>query len=166
MAKIKQAPNDVQAAMKWFQHQSDIGSKAWGGLCLKSCRTALGLQPIGSSAKELTIRMRSNGRMLHRIKNPMDEAEFEDIPRGALLLSSGGTYGHAWMTSKTTSWSVDYAGPHGTIKHAPRHLPKWSTIRKATEFWVCGIVDNYGKDWWIKGIDCPFPKCADLGRHA
>ena len=50
MAKIKQAPNDVQAAMKWFQHQSDIGSKAWGGLCLKSCRTALGLQPIGSSA--------------------------------------------------------------------------------------------------------------------
>ena len=77
MAKIKQAPNDVPAAMKWFQHQSDINSKAWGGLCLKSCRTALGLQPIGSSAKELTIRMRSNGRMLHRIKNPMDEAEFD-----------------------------------------------------------------------------------------
>lgn len=171
--KWKHMPRDVAAAMKWAENHPDrdpANGTSWANHCLASSRQMYGMGPVGSSAKVLADRLQKHGRFLHRCKNPKDKGWWRDMPKGAWILSDVGTYGHSWVAAKDPkddddigkSWSTDYTGPHGTLKRAPRNLPRWGNVIDRTQFWICGLELN-GIDYWIKGIDCPYPKHE--GKH-
>jgi len=162
--KWKHMPRDVAAAMKWADNHPDrdpANGTSWSNHCLASSRQQFNMPWVANSAKQLADRMQKHGRFLHRCKNWKDQGWWEDMPRGAWILSDYGSYGHSWVASKSTSWSTDYK-THGKLLHAPRDLPRWPSIAAATQFWVCGIELN-GVDYYIKGIECEYPKHE--GKH-
>lgn len=163
--KWKHMPRDVKAAMKWADNHPDrdpANGTSWSNHCLASSRQQFGMPWVANSAKSLADRMQKHGRFLHRCKDPNDQGWWDNaVVRGAWLLSDFGSYGHSWVASKTTSWSTDYK-TNGKLLHAPRDLPRWPSIRNATQFWVCGLELN-GVDYYIKGIECEYPKHE--GKH-
>ena len=170
--KRKLTPRDVNAAMKWADNHTDrdpANGTSWKNHCLASSRQMFGLPSVGPSAAALTARMEQHGRFLHRCKNPKDKGWWRDLPKAAWVLSDYGSYGHSWVrdggpTDKAPlgrGWSTDYT-TSGALKRCPIELPRWSSIVAATKFWICGVELN-GVDYYIAGIECPFPKHE--GRH-
>ena len=163
--KWQHMPRDVAAAMEWAENhpsKDPANGTSWSNHCLASSRQQFGMPWVANSAKSLADRMQKHGRFLHRCTNPKDKGWWENgVVRGAWLISDYGSYGHSWVASKTTSWSTDYK-THGKLLHAPRDLGRWPSIAAATQFWVCGLELN-GVDYYIKGIECEFPKHE--GKH-
>jgi hypothetical protein len=158
---------DVAAAMKWADNnpsKDPHNGGTWSSHCLAASRQMYGLPVLASSAAILANKADDKwGRFIHRAKGNdwKNPRWWDDLPRGAFILSNYGTYGHAWVASKTTSFSTDYT-TRGKLLHAPRNLPRWGSITAKTVGWLCGFEVN-GVDTYIKGIECPYPKHE--GKH-
>ena len=170
--KRKLTPRDVNAAMKWADNHTDrdpANGTSWKNHCLASSRQMFGLPSVGPSAAALTARMEQHGRFLHRCKNPKDKGWCGTCrrPRGSYLTmaatatAGSGTEGRRTSAPLGRGWSTDYT-TSGALKRCPIELPRWSSIVAATKFWICGVELN-GVDYYIAGIECPFPKHE--GRH-
>ena len=73
-----------------------------------------------------------------------DKEWWSAVPVGAILYSTSGKYGHAWLScGDGAAYSNDYARK-GLIDKVPIDLPGWSGVKKAT----VGYID--GCQWYEK----------------
>lgn len=135
MAKkyLKRKPDD---AIKWMREQSARPTQSWKGLCLSSCRTAYGINPVGDSA----IHFWQSVPKEHRHGGKPSSA-----PRGSIMIYSIGKYGHAVIAigKKTHDkcLSVDYVR-QGKIDVAPRSMARWGAKYLGWTDWTpYGFID-------------------------
>ena len=90
----------------------------------------------GSSAKQAWANV--EGKYKTKITNYKDDEWWATVPAGAILYSTAGTYGHAWVAdSDETAWSVDYKR-NGKIDRVPIRIPGWTSYYKATVGYITG----------------------------
>jgi hypothetical protein len=113
---LKRTPDE---AIAWLREQSAHPTQSWKGLCLSSCRSAYGINPIGISANAFWASVPKE----HRHYGKPSAA-----PRGAIMIYAIGKYGHAVIAigKKTNDkcLSVDYVR-QGRIDVAPRSFARW-----------------------------------------
>ena len=98
---------DVDGAIEWLANQSKNPTQSWKGLCQSSCRQAYGLPAWASSATQAWAAVDKK----YKVECPdyKDKSWWSAIPRGAIIYSTAGKYGHAWIADNDmTGWSVDY----------------------------------------------------------
>ena len=131
---------DVQGALKWMENESKHGGPNWTCLCQSSVRQAYGMPAWAPSAKQAWESVGS------KYKTPItrydDKEWWQSVPAGAILYSTSGTYGHAWMAAGDMScWTVDYVR-RGFIDKADIRLKQWGSYYKST----VGFID--GCQWY------------------
>lgn len=163
MAKEKLTSRTVDEAMDWAKKQRDNPTQDWTNLCQKFSRSVWNLPVFtpGSSAKVAWNGL--GGKWKHRNDgDPRDPDFIAAAPRGVLLYSTAGTYGHVAVASKTNSWSND-AKVRGKISNAKRDMSYWPSVAKEFAGWICGATIN-GVDYYLNlGQPCGFAKHA--GKH-
>ena len=163
VAKEKLTSRTVDEAMDWAKKQRDNPTQDWTNLCQKFSRSVWNLPVFtpGSSAKVAWNGL--GGKWKHRNDgDPRDPDFIAAAPRGVLLYSTAGTYGHVAVASKTNSWSND-AKRRGKIDNAKRDMSYWPSVAKEFAGWICGATIN-GVDYYLNlGQPCGFVKHA--GKH-
>lgn len=161
MAKEKLTSRTVDQAMDWAKKQRDNPSQDWTNLCQKFSRSVWNLPVFGSSAK--VAWNTQGGKWKHRNDgDPRDPDFIAAAPRGVLLYSTAGKYGHVAVASKTNAWSND-AKRRGKIDNAKRDMSYWPSVAKEFSGWICGATIN-GVDYYLNlGQPCGFVKHA--GKH-
>lgn len=151
MRKVPRMTNrDVAGALKWLADQSKNPSQSWKGLCQSSCRQAYKMPAYGSSAKQAWSNVDKKYRTA--ITNYKDDEWWATVPAGAILYSTAGTYGHAWVAdSDETAWSVDYKR-NGKIDRVPIRIPGWSSYYKATVGYITGAQYYADNKHIFKGL--------------
>ena len=141
---------DVNGAIEWLAGQSKNPSQSWAGLCQSASRNAYKMPAYGSSAKQAWANVENKYKT--KITSYKDDEFWSTVPRGAILYSTGGTYGHAWVAdSDETAWSVDYKR-HGKIDRCPIRLSGWSGIYKATVGYITGAQYYADNKHTFKGL--------------
>ena len=161
MAKSKLTSRTVQQAMDFAKKERDNPSQDWTNLCQKFSRSCWNLPAFGSSAKAAWNSQ--GGKWKHRNDgNPRDADFIAAAPKGVLLYSTAGTYGHVQVASKTNAWSND-AKRRGKIDNAKRDMSYWPSVAKELQGWLCGATIN-GVDYYLNlGQPCGFEK--HIGKH-
>lgn len=161
MAKERLTKRTVDEAMEWAKKEHNKRSQDWTCLCQSFTRRCWLLDPFGSSATNAWNGQ--GGKWKHQNNGkPLDPDFLEAIPRGAMIYSTAGKYGHAVIASKTTTWTVD-AKRKGYIDHGARDMGYWPSVRKEVQGWLCGATIN-GVDWYLNlGQPCGFAK--HVGKH-
>ena len=142
---------NVEKALAWMKSESKNPSKSWKCLCQSSCRTAYGMPAFGSSAKQAWSNVPNKYKT--KITNYQDNEWWASVPSGAILYSTAGTYGHAWMCQDAgeSAWSVDYKRS-GKIDEVPIKIKGWSSYYKATVGYIEGAHVYSDNDGWFKGL--------------
>ena len=140
---------DVNGAIEWLPGEQKP-SQSWAGLCQSASRNAYKMPAYGSSAKQAWANVENKYKT--KITSYKDDEFWSTVPRGAILYSTGGTYGHAWVAdSDETAWSVDYKR-HGKIDRCPIRLSGWSGIYKATVGYITGAQYYADNKHTFKGL--------------
>ena len=133
----------VKKQQEWAKGQINNPSQSWDGMCQSFSRQSYGMGGFGGSA---TIAWGNvSDKYKHKITKYSDKEWWAGIPVGALLYSTSGTYGHAWISAGDGScYSNDYKRK-GKIDKCPIDLPGWSNVKKATVGYLDG-AQYYTKD--------------------
>jgi hypothetical protein len=147
------ATRSASEAVAWIRHQHDVGSTAWGGMCLSDCRQAWGLPGVYANANEA----RRHCKKFHKYTGDPD-----DIPYGAPVWSDrpgGSTYGHIFIAGghnrqgRRIFWSNDI-GSYGRISAV--------TIDAFRSRWGHEIL-GWGED--LNGYALNLPKSPNQKKH-
>lgn len=140
---------DVDGAIDWLANQSKNPTQSWKGLCQSSCRQAYGLPAWAPSATQAWAAVDA----VYKTKCPdyKDKSWWAAIPRGAIIYSTAGQYGHAWVADNDmTGWSVDYKRS-GYIDRVEIRLKGWNSYYAATVGYITGC-QWYKGDGFFKGL--------------
>ena len=117
----KYLDRSVQEVMAWAKGQVTDPDRGYKGLCQSFCRSAYNVPAWAPSAISAWEKIPKANK---HIGGKPSEA-----PRGALLYSRGGKYGHVAIAAgrKTSDkcLSNDYVRRDGGIDYAPRDFPRW-----------------------------------------
>ena len=143
------ANRDVDGAIKWLKNQSKSPSQSWKGLCQSSCRQAYGLPAWAPSATQAWHSVKDKYKV--KCKDHTDKSWWAAIPRGAIIYSTAGQYGHAWIADDDmTGWSVDYKR-NGYIDRVEIRLKGWNSYYAATAGYITGC-QWYKGDGFFEGL--------------
>jgi hypothetical protein len=143
------ANRDVDGAIKWLKDQSKSPSQSWKGLCQSSCRQAYGLPAWAPSATQAWHSVKDKYKV--KCTDHTDKSWWAAIPRGAIIYSTAGQYGHAWIADDDmTGWSVDYKR-NGYIDRVEIRLKGWNSYYAATAGYITGC-QWYKGDGFFEGL--------------
>ena len=148
----------LDEAMEYARNQIHHPTQGWKCLCQSFSRNTWGLPAYAPSAKVAWLTQPKTFK--HRVSWKSKE-QIAKIPRGAIIYSTAGTYGHAYIATKNQCISTDYKRT-GYVDYAPRDMSKWANVRMGIVGWVCGVRIN-GKDYYFPGIACKRP--THRGKH-
>ena len=132
----------IKKQQEWAKGQINNPTQDWSGMCQSFARQSYGMGGFGSSAKIAWGEV--SDKYKHKITKYSDKEWWAAIPEGALIYSTSGTYGHAWISGNDGfCYSNDYKRA-GKIDKCPVDLPGWSNVKKAT----VGYID--GCQWYDK----------------
>ena len=142
---------NVEKALAWMKSESKSPTQSWKCLCQSTCRRAYGMPAYGSSAKQAWANVPKKYKT--KITNYQDKEWWASVPSGAILYSTAGTYGHAWMCQDPgeSAWSVDYKRS-SFIDEVPIKIPGWSSYYKATVGYIEGAHVYSDNDGYFKGL--------------
>ncbi len=147
------ANRDVDGAIKWLKDQSKSPSQSWKGLCQSSCRQAYNLPAWAPSAIDAWKSVKSKYKV--ECKDHTDKSWWSAIPRGAIIYSLAGKYGHAWVADDDmTGWSVDYKRS-GHIDRVEIRLKGWNSYYAATAGYITGC-QWYKGDGFFEGLNAGY----------
>lgn len=140
---------DVEQQQAWAKAQVKNPSQSWANQCQSFSRQSYGMPAYGGSAKIAWGNINSKFKTL--CDDPRDKEWWASVPVGAILYSTAGTYGHAWLAAgDMTAWSNDYKR-HAQIDRVPIDIPAWSSVKAATQGYVIG-TQWYEGDGFFKGL--------------
>lgn len=107
----------LDAKMEWAKAQHTNPTQGWHNLCQSFVRQSMGVAAWANSAKNAWYAIPAGHRYVDA---------FADIPKGAAIYFSLGTYGHVMLARgpKDEAWSNDYIRS-GKIDQTPRDIPRW-----------------------------------------
>jgi len=133
----------IKKQQEWCADQVTNPTQNWSNLCQSFSRKSLGMDGYGSSAKIAWGNVSDKYKVF--ITKPSDKEWWASVPRGALLYSTHGTYGHAWVgMGSSKAYSTDYKR-QGKIDVVPVDIPGWSSIKNDTVGYIVG-AQYYSKD--------------------
>jgi len=155
----------VKKQQEWAKGQINNPSQSWDGMCQSFSRQSYGMGGFGSSA---TIAWGNvSSKYKHEITKYSDKEWWAAVPQGAILYSTSGTYGHAWLAcGDGAAYSNDYKRK-GKIDKVPIDLPGWGNVKKATVGYISGaqFYEKEGShffglnfDMWDGSVP-PFDNC-------
>ena len=144
----------IKKQQEWAKGQIKNPSQDWTGMCQSFSRQSYGMGGFGGSA---TIAWGNvSDKYKHKITKYSDKEWWSAVPEGAILYSTSGQYGHAWLAAgDSAAYSNDYKRS-GQIDKCPVDLPGWSNVKKAT----VGYID--GCQWYDKDGSKRFGLSFDL----
>ena len=97
----------IKQQQEWCADQVDHPTQSWDNLCQSFARQSYGMGAYGSSAKVAWGNVKDKYKV--KITKPSDKGWWSDVPMGALLYSTHGTSGHAWVAmGNSKAFSNDY----------------------------------------------------------
>ena len=133
----------IKQQQEWCADQVDHPTQSWDNLCQSFARQSLGMGAYGSSAKVAWGNVKDKYKV--KITKPSDKGWWADVPQGALLYSTHGTSGHAWVAmGNSKAFSNDYKRK-GKIDVVPVDIPGWSSIKNDCKGYIIG-AQYYEKD--------------------
>ena len=133
----------IKQQQEWCANQVDHPTQSWDNLCQSFARQSLGMGAYGSSAKVAWGNVKEKYKV--PITKPSDKGWWSDVPMGALLYSTHGTSGHAWVAmGNSKAYSNDYKRK-GKIDVVPVDIPGWSSSKNDCKGYIIG-AQYYEKD--------------------
>ena len=151
--------DNLTEAMSYARHQIHHPSQNWRSLCQSFSRKVWDLPAYAASAKLAWLTQPKTFK--HRLPRLRRKQAIANIPRGAIIYSTAGKYGHAYIATKHHAISTDYKRT-GYVDYAPRDVARWASVSTGIVGWVCGARIN-GHDYYFPGIDCRRP--SHRGKH-
>lgn len=133
----------IKKAQEWAAAQVDNPTQNWDNLCQSFSRQSYGMGAYGSSATVAWGNVSDKYKV--KITKASDSAWWSSVPMGAILYSTHGTSGHAWLAmGNSKAYSTDYKRK-GKIDVVPVDIPSWGSIKNDTVGYIIG-AQYYEKD--------------------
>ncbi len=142
---------NVDHALEWLHGESKNPTQSWDNLCQSMARKSYSMPAYGSSAKVAWSNVASKYKT--KITSPNDKDWWRNVPAGAILYSTAGSSGHAWVCADRgeSAYSNDYARK-GKIDKVEIDIPKWSSYKAACVGYVIGTQWYSDNDGFFKGL--------------
>ena len=142
---------NVEHALEWLHGESKNPTQSWDNLCQSMARKSYGMPAYGSSAKVAWGNI--DKKYKTKITSPSDKDWWRSVPSGAILYSTAGSSGHAWVCADRgeSAYSNDYARA-SKIDKVEIDIPKWSSYKQACVGYVIGTQWYTDDKGFFKGL--------------